>query len=42
MTKKKTYKRKRSTSEKVLMVLGVIIALSMVLSLVVSFLPQSF
>jgi cell division protein FtsL len=41
MTKKKAYKRKRSFSEKVLMVMGIIIALSMVLSLIV-FIPQGF
>jgi cell division protein FtsL len=30
------YKRKRSTAEKVMIVLGIVIALSMVLSLIVS------
>lgn len=39
MAKKSVRKRKRSFSEKVLMVLGIVIALSMVLSLIVSFVP---
>lgn len=39
MAKKNLKKRHRTTSEKVFVVLGVIIALSMLLSLVVSFAP---
>jgi hypothetical protein len=39
MAKKGAYKRKRSFSEKVLMVLGIVIALSMVLSLFITFIP---
>ncbi len=35
------YKRRRSTAEKVMIVLGIIIALSMVLSLVVSLASNS-
>jgi hypothetical protein len=35
-------KRRRTMSEKIFMVLGIIIALSMVLALVVSFAPQGF
>lgn len=42
MTKKVARKRRRTFSEKVLMVLGVVIALSMVLSLIISFVPNSF
>ncbi len=42
MAKKVAKKRKRTFSEKVLMVLGVIIALSMILSLIVSFVPPTF
>jgi len=40
MAKKSSRKRRRTFSEKVLMVLGVIIALSMILSLVINFVPQ--
>lgn len=36
------YKKKRSTSEKIMIVFGIIIALSMVLSLVVSLGSQAF
>lgn len=39
MTKKGVRKRKRSFSEKVLMVLGIVIAISMVLSLLITFIP---
>ncbi len=39
MTKKSVRKRKRSFSEKVLMVLGIVIAISMVLSLLITFIP---
>jgi cell division protein FtsL len=35
------YKRKRSTAEKVMIVLGIVIALSMILSLVVSLASSS-
>ncbi len=35
------YKRKRSTAEKVMIVLGILIALSMVMSLVVSLASQN-
>jgi hypothetical protein len=35
-------KRRRTMSEKIFVVLGIIIALSMVLALVVSFAPQGF
>ena len=36
------YKKKRSTAEKVMIVLGILIAISMVMSLVVSLANQSF
>lgn len=39
MTKKAVKRRKRTFSEKVLMVLGIVIAISMVLSLIVTFIP---
>ncbi len=38
----KIYKRKRSTAEKVMIVLGILITLSMVLSLLVSLGSRSF
>ncbi len=40
MAKKQIRRRKRTFSEKVIVVLGVIIAISMLLSLVVNFVPQ--
>ena len=43
MAKKKNRRRKRTFSEKVIMVLGILIAISMVLSLFASFLsPGGF
>jgi hypothetical protein len=39
MTKKGVKKRKRSFSEKVFLVLGIMIAISMILSLFVTFIP---
>jgi hypothetical protein len=39
MAKRSTRRRRRTFSEKVIIVLGIIIALSMILSLVVSFAP---
>lgn len=41
MAKKQHRKRKRTFSEKVILVLGVVIALSMLLSLLVNFVPQA-
>jgi len=40
MAKKSSRRRRRTFSEKVLMVLGIIIALSMILSLVINFVPN--
>ncbi len=40
MAKKSSRRRRRTFSEKVLMVLGIIIALSMIMSLVINFVPN--
>ncbi len=40
MAKKAARRRRRTFSEKVLMVLGILIALSMILSLVINFVPN--
>ena len=42
MAKRVKGRRQRTTSEKVMIVLSVIIALSMILALFVSFAPQAF
>lgn len=41
MAKRKTKRRKRTTSEKVVLVLGILIALSMILSLFIGFSGRS-
>ena len=42
MGKRKKRRRQRTFSEKVMIVLSVLIALSMILALLVSFTPQAF
>jgi|GEM_PF-2176202 hypothetical protein len=42
MAKRVKGRRKRTTSEKVFLILSVLIALSMILALFVSFAPQAF